>query len=136
MPSGTCCYTGGSKLGEKTGLGFFIEEPDAEFSFRLPDHNTVFLAEVRAITESVSWFRSNTDSQMAINAITTKTVKSKTVLDCKTAINSYSEHGKVRIIWVPGHHGVRSNERANDLATKARELQEINLENAKPFSPS
>ena len=70
---------------------------------------------------------------MPINAITTKTVKSKTVLDCKTAINSYSEHDKIRIIWVPGHHGVRGNERANDLATKARELQEINLENAKPF---
>ena len=44
MPSGTCCSTDGSKLGEKTGLGFFIEEPDAEFSFRLPDHNTVFQA--------------------------------------------------------------------------------------------
>ena len=79
---------------------------------------------MRAITESVSWFRANTrptnvniftDSQMAINAITTKTVKSKTVLDYKNAINSYSEHGKIRIIWVPGHHGVRGNERANDF---------------------
>ena len=70
---------------------------------------------------------------MAINAITTKTVKSKTVLDCKNAVNSYSEHGKIRIIWVRGHHGVRGNGRANDLATKAREFQEINLENAKPF---
>ena len=54
MPSGTFCYTDGSKLGEKTGLGFFIEETDTEFSFCLPDHNTVFQAEVRAITESVS----------------------------------------------------------------------------------
>ena len=78
MPSGTCCYTDGSKLGEKTGLGFFIEEPDTELSFRLPDHNTVFRAEVRAITDSVSWFMANTkptnvniftDSQMAIKKI-------------------------------------------------------------------
>ena len=128
MHSGTCCYTVGSKLGEKTGLGFFIEEPDTEFSFRLPDHNTVFQMEVRAITESVSWFRTNTrptnvniftDSQMAINAITTNRVKSKTDLVSKNAINSYSEHGKIHIIWVPGHHGVRGNEIANDLTTKA-----------------
>lgn len=142
MPSGTCCYTDGSKLGEKTGLGFFIEEPETEFSFRLPDHNTVFQAEVRAITECISWFSANarptnvnifTDSQMTINAITSKTVKSRTVLDCKNAINSYSECGKVRIIWVPGHHGVRGNERANALAIRARELHEINLDNAKPF---
>ena len=60
MPSGTCCYTDGSKLGEKTGLGFFIEEPDTEFSFPLPDHNLDFQADARAIIESVSWFRANT----------------------------------------------------------------------------
>lgn len=143
MPSGTCCYTDGSKLGEKTGLGLFIEEPETEILFRLPDHNTVLQAEVRAITECVSWLSANmrpasvnilTDSQMAIDAITTKTVRSRTVLDCKKALNAYCEYGTVRIIWVPGHYGVRGNEKANDLAVRARGLQATNLDNAKPFA--
>ena len=142
MPDGTHCYTDGSKLGEKTGMGLFIEEPETELSFRLPDHNTVLQAEVRAITECVSWFSANsrptiinvfTDSQMAVNSITTNTVKSRTVLDCKNKINAYSEHGKIRIIWVPAHSGVVGNERSNALAIKARELHSVSLENAKPF---
>lgn len=142
MPIGVCCYTDGSRLGERTGLGFFIEEPAADFYFRLPDHNTVLQAEVRAITECVNWLGNTTrpsdvniftDSQMTIRAITSERVKSRTILECKRAINDYSARGRLRIIWVPGHCGVVGNERANSLATKARELHAVNLENAKPF---
>ena len=68
-----------------------------------------------------------------MNSITTNTMKSRTVLDCKNKINAYSEHGKIRIVWVPAHSGVVGNERANALAIKARELHSVSLENAKPF---
>ena len=142
VPMGTSCYTDGSKLGGRTGLGLFIEEPEVELYFRLPNHNTVFQAEVRAITECVNWLSNTTkpkyaniftDSQMAIKAITSERVKSRTVLDCKKTINDYSAHGQLRIFWVPGHSGVMGNERANSLASKGRDLQVINLENSKPF---
>ncbi|XP_075150766.1 uncharacterized protein LOC142224875 [Haematobia irritans] len=70
---------------------------------------------------------------MAIRAIASNTVKSRTVLECKNIINSYSEYGSIRIIWVPAHCGVDVNEHVNDLAIKAREAEEVNLDNPKPF---
>ena len=145
MPPGNCCYTDGSRLAGKTGLGLFIEEPGTEISLRLPDHNTILQAEVQAITECLRWLSSNsghnninimTDSKHAINAITSKTVTSKTVLECIKTINNFSRHGLVRIIWVPGHSGVIGNEIANQLARRATDLINIDVNSAKPFSAS
>ena len=125
MPPGNCCYTDGSRLGGKTGLGLFIEEPDTEISLRLTDHSTILQAEVQAITECLNWLVSNqrqntvniiTDSKQAINAISSRIVKSKTVLKCIKTINDFAQQGPVRIIWVPGHQGIIGNEVANQLA--------------------
>ncbi|KNC30999.1 hypothetical protein FF38_03161 [Lucilia cuprina] len=142
IPVGIRCYTDGSKLGDKVGLGFYIEDPKTEIYHRLPNHNTSFQAEVRAITECVNWVSINvaptglnifTDSQKAICAISGDRIKSKTVLDCKKALPEYSQRGKIYIIWVPGHSGAVGNERANVKALKGRELDVVNLTNAKPF---
>ena len=73
------------------------------------------------------------ENQNTIRAILGDKVKSKTVLDCKKALTEYSPRGKLHIIWVPAHSGVVGNERANVLALKGRELEAVNLTNAKPF---
>ena len=145
MPTGNCCYTDGSVLGERVGLGLFIEETNTKISFRLTDHNTILQAKVRAITECLNWLNANTrsaivnvltDSKIAINTITSKTVTSRTVLECINSINNYSQHGLVRIIWVPGHNGIRGNEIANSLARTGRELAAVNLDNPLPLKAS
>ena len=142
IPIGIRCYTDVSKLEDKAGLGFYIEDPETVINQRLPNHNTSLQAEVRAITECVNWIRINmaptglnifTDSQKAICAMSGDRIKSKTVLDCKKALTEYSPRGKVHIIWVPGHSGGVGNERANVIALKGRELDVVNLTNAKPF---
>lgn len=70
---------------------------------------------------------------MDIHAIRTKTVISKTVLDCINSINAFSQCGTIHPIWEPGHCGVRGDKRAKSLAVRAREIQSINIENAKTF---
>ncbi|XP_075159442.1 uncharacterized protein LOC142232680 [Haematobia irritans] len=141
-PYGNNCYTDGAKMGDRSGLVVYLEDSGTEISFRLPDHTTILQAEIRAITECVRWLSTNTrplsvnvltDSQMAIRAIASNTVKSRTVLEFKNIINSYSVYGSIRIIWVPVHCGVDGNEHVNDLAIKAREAEEVNLDNPKPF---
>lgn len=140
--SGVHCYTDGSKIDGKTGAGFYIENFGIEQYFRLPDHNTVFQAEVMAITECVKWLNLNnrqkgvkifTDSQAAIKALSSTTVRTRTLLECRKQIDSLSDQGDVEVIWSPGHCEIMGNVRADELARKGAGLQTINLQNAMPF---
>lgn len=81
-------------------MGIYINVLETEFLFHPSDHNNVFPAEIRSNFECQNWFNANTrlanvkiltESKMAILAITTKTVKSKTAPDCINSINAYSQ---------------------------------------------
>jgi len=52
-------YTDGFKLNSQTGWRVFPPELDIKVSFRLPDHCSVFQAEVMAIQEAMSWIHKN-----------------------------------------------------------------------------
>ena len=54
-------------------------------------------------------------------------------MDYKKALTEYSPRGKVYIIWVPAHSGVVGIERVNVIALNGRELEAVNMTNAKPF---
>ena len=50
IPDGTLeIYTDGSKIGVRVGCGIFIKGSNTKLSFRLPDHCSVFQAEVMGI---------------------------------------------------------------------------------------
>jgi len=50
-------YTDGSKLERQVGGGVYSEQLDIRKSFRLPDHCSVFQADVQAIKKSTNLFR-------------------------------------------------------------------------------
>lgn len=135
-------YTDGSKMDGRTGSGFFSRDLDVGRSYRLPDHNNVFQAEMVAITECMKFVNGVdlsgditifTDSQAAVRALSSRSVKTKTILDCKREINTYSCRGRLSLIWVPGHYGMEGNEMADGLARAGATLISVNLDNPRPF---
>lgn len=121
-------------------LRLFIEDPYTVIYFRLPDNIVIHQAEVRAITEGLNWHKANT-RPAAINVLTNrkvaiKSITSKTVLEYINPINNYSLHGSNRIIWVPGHTGIRSIETANSLSKTGGELATVKVDIPKPLNAS
>ncbi|XP_066907264.1 uncharacterized protein [Halyomorpha halys] len=68
-----------------------------------------------------------TDSQAVIYALDNYVTRSKLVVECKANLNSLSLANKVRVQCVPGHKGIKGNERADYLARKGSE--------SAPFTP-
>jgi Ribonuclease HI len=59
-----------------------------------------------------------TDSQAALKALESVTVKSKLVLECLVFLNELATHNSVQLLWVPEHESILGNERADELAKK------------------
>ncbi|XP_037943520.1 uncharacterized protein LOC119676353 [Teleopsis dalmanni] len=119
-------FTDGSKLDGQVGGGVYCPELDLSMSFRLPDHCSVFQAEVSAILEVSDWLKHNvssvkfinifTDSQAAIKSLNSSTFNSRLVLNCLTSLMVMAEYFRIRIIWVPGHRDIQGNCIADELA--------------------
>ena len=65
--------------------------------------------------------RTNTifaDSQAALKALESVTVKSKLVLECLECLSELATRNSIQLVWVPGHEGILGNERADKLAKK------------------
>ena len=55
------------------------------------------------------------DSQAALKALESVTVKSKLVLKCLGFLNELATHNSIQLVWVPEREGILGNERADEL---------------------
>ena len=62
-----------------------------------------------------------TDSQAALKALESVTVKSKLVLECLGCISELATHNPLQLEWVLRHEGILGNKRTNELAKKGKD---------------
>jgi len=121
-------FTDGSKLDIAVGAGVFSESPNLNLNLalRLPDHCSVFQAEVSAI-EALLRHEGEldlpeqaicilSDSSAAISALKSHTLNSKTVINCLGTLKELTERHSIHLMWVPGHSNIEGNCKADELA--------------------
>ena len=136
-------YTDGSKMDSGVGAGVFSVLGIAD-SYKLPDSSSVFQAEIVAIWKACEFLLNltippnrvaiATDSQAAIKALKSFSVKSWVVKSCLESIQNVASRKKVTLIWVPGHSNHEGNEKADELARLGTSLDQNCVEQVRtPF---
>lgn len=129
---GKAIFTDGSKTSQGTGSGIYSEELDIMVSIRLPDHGSVFQAEVLAIARAAELAAARVisreditiyvDSQAALKALESNTIKSSLVKSCREVLQALCRQcNTVKLCWVPGHCNIEGNEKADSLAREGSE---------------
>ena len=124
------CYTDGSLTDKGVGGGFLTTTNNSpssiltESSFKLNDYCSVFQAEIMALQEGANSLLNHcnktvtfwSDSLSALQALSNKLIKSRTVLNCHRALSELAVHNQVYLRWIAAHSGHWGNERADMLA--------------------
>ncbi|XP_060665622.1 uncharacterized protein LOC132797892 [Drosophila nasuta] len=124
-------------MDDGVGAAVYCPDPVSKQSYKLPDHCSIFQAEVFAIGKAAELARGLqrdhtsinifVDSQAAIRSMHSDVVKSKVVLDSRRAIESLNASAVVRIYWIPSHQGIDGNEIADTLAKEGVGLDVGNM---------
>ncbi|OFC59623.1 hypothetical protein BBW68_14995 [Candidatus Erwinia dacicola] len=131
--TGISIYTDGSKLDHRVGGGVFCATLNTNIAFRLPDHCSVFQAEITAIKESLVVLTKSvlttrsiyiyTDSQAALKSLKSPMVSSKLVKECLDLLEDLTSYFTINLQWVPGHSDIPGNCEADELARIGTTLQ-------------
>ncbi|WP_144077532.1 ribonuclease H family protein, partial [Solemya velum gill symbiont] len=118
-------YTDGSKTHDKVASAAFSSSNT--FTARLPNHSSIFTAELYAILMALRTLRSSTytkivifsDSLSALLAIHHCKIQNPIIIDVLDLFTTLYTAGKTIIfVWIPSHIGIPGNDAA-DLAAKA-----------------
>ena len=108
-------------------------------SIKLSQNATVFQAEIIAIKEAVKTYIQEkkdeyqfikiiTDSQAAFHALASTTYTSKVVKETILELNKLGEMvTRVEVTWIKAHAGHKGNERADELARQANDIEDIDF---------
>ena len=134
------CYTDGSKQTKDkvvgVGSGYTIIETNnkgdkkhlKDASFHLRDFNSVYQAEVTAITKAAQHLHKLdekqlrkttyilTDSRSALHALQRHWICSRSVNQCQQALRSLATKTTIKLRWIKAHVQHEGNERADSLA--------------------
>ena len=126
-------YTDGSKGDAATGNAIIVDRT-AELIGRLPDHTSIFIAELHAILIALRFIHSQnlrkacvcSDSRAALQSILhssfTQPIQLEILNIHQTLIDNETQ---VKFLWVPGHTGITGNETADRKAKEALSLPNI-----------
>ena len=118
-------YTDGSKIEEKVAAAAIAE--GRKFLRRLPDHSSIYSAEVTALGLALQYVMDSphkqyaiySDSLSSLQALQT-TQRNPLLLEVMQMLSTATNSGKdVLFCWVPSHVGVSGNEAADSLAKAA-----------------
>ncbi|XP_043471560.1 uncharacterized protein LOC122504490 [Leptopilina heterotoma] len=127
------------------GFGIYRKTGCIKVAESLGQHATVWQAEVCTIlTCAQISIRNGTkgkrisicvDSQAALGALKNPTIESKLVWECRSVLDELSSANRLSLIWVPGHSGIKGNERVDVLAKTGSETKFIGPEPAVAIMP-
>lgn len=133
---GYVVYTDGAKTERGTGAGVFA--PGCRISVGLGRHATVLQTEIVAITMAAQELLQRghlgeqisivTDSKRALTTLSSCEVVSRVIWGCLQALEELGKNNRLTLVWVPGHTDIKGNQRADELAKKAREVPLIGPE--------
>ena len=120
-------FTDGSKDGNRVAAAAIVfEEPTSE---RLPDHASIFSAELRAIQLAIDKIEEEyfgryiifTDSMSAMQALEDSSSNNPFVTNIISRISRLFDDAGVEVVfcWIPSHIGIHGNERADRAAKDA-----------------
>ena len=121
-------YTDGSKKDECVGAGVWSNE--CNLRFRLPNHTSIFIAELFAIDKAIDFAMSTThdkivifsDSNSSLHAIKSLNTRTNEIQGNIIRKLVYSGPKSITLIWVPSHVGIHGNDMADELAQSTRNL--------------
>lgn len=123
----TPIFTDGSKTNSSTSFAVVKENGDLISNALLPPYFSVFTAELLAIKSAITFAQQNkgnfvicSDSLSVINAIKNISNESESIAYIRNILTK--SKNKIKVLWVPGHAGIRGNELADTAARNATNL--------------